>query len=143
MTRTWDRPKVQVQLLDQSCREAPQAVYASRERKRFQVFWTHILRATDVLRGRPGAERPARKRKRITAAGKTPAGGREYMLAMKSFFITWRARFEREEGQALVEYALILGLVSVVAIAVLQIVGQDITAILGAVTSALSSALPG
>jgi pilus assembly protein Flp/PilA len=65
------------------------------------------------------------------------------MLAMKSFFITWRARFEREEGQALVEYALILGLVSVVAIAVLQIVGQDITAILGAVTSALSSALPG
>jgi pilus assembly protein Flp/PilA len=65
------------------------------------------------------------------------------MLAMKSFFITWRARFEREEGQALVEYALILGLVSVVAIAVLQIVGQDITAILGAVTSALASALPG
>jgi pilus assembly protein Flp/PilA len=65
------------------------------------------------------------------------------MLAMKSFFITWRARFEREEGQALVEYALILGLVSVVAIAVLQIVGKDITAILGAVTSALASALPG
>jgi pilus assembly protein Flp/PilA len=64
------------------------------------------------------------------------------MLAMKSFFITWRARFEREEGQALVEYALILGLVSVVAIAVLQVVGQDITAILGSVTSALSSALP-
>jgi pilus assembly protein Flp/PilA len=64
------------------------------------------------------------------------------MLAMKSFFITWRARFEREEGQALVEYALILGLVSVVAIAVLQIVGQDITKILGAVTSALVSALP-
>jgi Flp pilus assembly pilin Flp len=64
------------------------------------------------------------------------------MLAMKSFFITWRARFEREEGQALVEYALILGLVSVVAIGVLQIVGQDITAILGAVTSALASALP-
>jgi pilus assembly protein Flp/PilA len=64
------------------------------------------------------------------------------MLAMKSFFITWRARFEREEGQALVEYALILGLVSVVAIAVLQIVGEDITKILGAVTSALASALP-
>jgi pilus assembly protein Flp/PilA len=64
------------------------------------------------------------------------------MLAMKSFFITWRARFEREEGQALVEYALILGLVSVVAIAVLQIVGEDITKILAAVTSALASALP-
>jgi pilus assembly protein Flp/PilA len=64
------------------------------------------------------------------------------MLAMKSFFITWRARFEREEGQALVEYALILGLVSVVAIAVLQVVGQDITKILESVTSALASALP-
>ena len=34
MTRTWDRPKVQVQLLDQSCREAPQAVYGSSQRKR-------------------------------------------------------------------------------------------------------------
>jgi pilus assembly protein Flp/PilA len=65
------------------------------------------------------------------------------MLAMKSFFITWRARFEREEGQALVEYALILGLVSVVAITVLQVLGTDITAILNAVTSALESALPG
>jgi Flp pilus assembly pilin Flp len=65
------------------------------------------------------------------------------MLAMKSFFITWRARFEREEGQALVEYALILGLVSVVAIGLLQLVGTDIVAILGSVTSALESALPG
>jgi pilus assembly protein Flp/PilA len=64
------------------------------------------------------------------------------MLAMKSFFITWRARFEREEGQALVEYALILGLVSVVAIAVLKVLGTDITAILNAVTSALESAVP-
>ena len=65
------------------------------------------------------------------------------MLAMKSFFITLRARFEREEGQALVEYALILGLVSVVAIALLKLVGEDINSILGAVTSAMASALPG
>ena len=50
-------------------------------------------------------------------------------------------RLEREEGQALVEYALILGLVSVVAIAVLGVVGGDITDILGRVTAALSSAL--
>jgi pilus assembly protein Flp/PilA len=64
------------------------------------------------------------------------------MLAMKSFFITWRARFEREEGQALVEYALILGLISVVAITVLKVVGTDVNAILSAVTSALESALP-
>lgn len=64
------------------------------------------------------------------------------MLAMKSFFITWRARFEREEGQALVEYALILGLISVVAIALLSAVGTDITQILESVTSALASAVP-
>ena len=46
-----------------------------------------------------------------------------------------------EEGQALVEYALILGLVSVVAIALLSAVGTDITSLLAAVTSALNSAL--
>ena len=46
-----------------------------------------------------------------------------------------------EEGQALVEYALILGLVSVVAIALLSAVGTDITSLLERVTSALASAL--
>ena len=61
------------------------------------------------------------------------------MHAVKNFFAGLRA--EREEGQALVEYALILGLVSVVAIAVLGIVGGDITQILGKVTEALTSAL--
>jgi pilus assembly protein Flp/PilA len=63
------------------------------------------------------------------------------MLALTSFFAGLRARTEREEGQALVEYALILGLVSVVAIALLQALGTDITAILSTVTSALSAAV--
>ena len=44
-------------------------------------------------------------------------------------------------GQALVEYALILGLVSVVAIALLSAVGTDITSLLTRVTDALQSAL--
>ena len=48
---------------------------------------------------------------------------------------------QAEEGQALVEYALILGLVSVVAIALLSAVGTDITQLLARVTSALASAL--
>jgi Flp pilus assembly pilin Flp len=48
---------------------------------------------------------------------------------------------QAEEGQALVEYALILGLVSVVAIALLSAVGTDITSLLARVTSALASAL--
>ena len=63
------------------------------------------------------------------------------MLALKSFYAALHARFEREEGQALVEYALILGLVSVVAIALLSAVGTDITSLLARVTSALASAL--
>jgi Flp pilus assembly pilin Flp len=59
------------------------------------------------------------------------------LLAMKVFA---RLR-DREEGQALVEYALILGLISVVAIALLSAVGTDIKSILSAVTAALASAV--
>jgi pilus assembly protein Flp/PilA len=63
------------------------------------------------------------------------------MVAMKSFFISLRARTEREEGQALVEYALILGLISVVAIALLSAVGTDVSQILSKVSTALASAV--
>ena len=61
------------------------------------------------------------------------------MVALKSYFMRLR---DREEGQALVEYALILGLISVVAIVLLTAVGTDINAILRSVTSALASAVP-
>jgi Flp pilus assembly pilin Flp len=47
----------------------------------------------------------------------------------------------REDGQALVEYALIIGLVSVIAIALLSATGNSVTSLLQAVTSALNSAL--
>jgi pilus assembly protein Flp/PilA len=63
------------------------------------------------------------------------------MVAMKSFFISLHARLEREEGQALVEYALILGLISVVAIALLSAVGTDVSQILSKVSTALASAV--
>jgi pilus assembly protein Flp/PilA len=63
------------------------------------------------------------------------------MFALKTFFAGLRSRVSREEGQALVEYALILGLVSVVAIALLTAVGADITSLLARVTSALGGAL--
>ena len=55
--------------------------------------------------------------------------------------VSIRTRLMREEGQALVEYALILGLVSVVAIALLSAVGGNITQLLARVTDALASAL--
>jgi pilus assembly protein Flp/PilA len=47
----------------------------------------------------------------------------------------------REEGQALVEYALILGLISVVAITLLTAVGTDVSQILSKVSTALASAV--
>lgn len=43
----------------------------------------------------------------------------------------------REEGQGLVEYALILSLVSVVSIGLLTIVGTDVKAVLQKVVDAL------
>jgi len=63
------------------------------------------------------------------------------MLGMKSFFIGLLGRLEREEGQALVEYALILGLISVVAITLLGLIGTDVSSILSKVESALASAV--
>ena len=48
-----------------------------------------------------------------------------------------RAMVTREEGQALVEYTLILALVSIVAIATLTALGTDIIADLGEVVAAL------
>jgi Flp pilus assembly pilin Flp len=44
---------------------------------------------------------------------------------------------EREDGQALVEYALILFLVSVVAVGTLKILGGDIKSVLSTVTKDL------
>jgi pilus assembly protein Flp/PilA len=54
------------------------------------------------------------------------------------------SRFRREEGQAMVEYALILGLVSVVAIAALTLIGTNVDAIFDAIVAALEAVpLPG
>lgn len=52
------------------------------------------------------------------------------------------AHLRREDGQAMVEYALILGLVSVVAIGALTLIGTDVKGVLTAVESALSG-VPG
>ena len=63
------------------------------------------------------------------------------MFAIQSFFVELRSRLEREEGQALVEYALILGLISVVTITLLGLIGGDVSSILSKVESALASAV--
>jgi pilus assembly protein Flp/PilA len=53
-----------------------------------------------------------------------------------------RARLERQEGQALVEYALILALIAVVSIIVLTALGKNVSSIFGSVNSQLSG-VPG
>jgi len=59
----------------------------------------------------------------------------EFVNGILARFATQDLR--REEGQALVEYALILTLVSVVSITALALLGGKITDILGEVTDAL------
>jgi Flp pilus assembly pilin Flp len=48
-------------------------------------------------------------------------------------------RVEREEGQAIVEYALILALVTITSIAALQLMGIDISRVFGNVNNRLSA----
>jgi pilus assembly protein Flp/PilA len=63
---------------------------------------------------------------------------------MRDFIVNLVARLqvEREDGQAMVEYGLILALVSVAAIVVLGIVGTDVTAVFTQIQTALE-AVPG
>ena len=50
-----------------------------------------------------------------------------------------RDRVEREEGQALVEYALILALIAIVSIAVLKLVGLNVKRVFTGVNTQLTS----
>jgi pilus assembly protein Flp/PilA len=52
-----------------------------------------------------------------------------------------RGRLAREDGQALVEYALILGLIAIAAIALLSALGTDIQGLLSRIDTALQSAI--
>jgi pilus assembly protein Flp/PilA len=53
-------------------------------------------------------------------------------------WVALRERVEREEGQALVEYALILALISIVSILVLEALGLDIKGVFKTVETAVS-----
>jgi pilus assembly protein Flp/PilA len=60
---------------------------------------------------------------------------------MNDFILKIAARRDSEEGQAMVEYGLILALVSVVAIVALKLVGTDVTAVFNSVAASLGAAL--
>jgi Flp pilus assembly pilin Flp len=50
-----------------------------------------------------------------------------------------RKRLVMQDGQALIEYALILGLVSLLTIGVLQALGTNVSGLLNKVSSSMSS----
>lgn len=52
-------------------------------------------------------------------------------------YLTVAALRDREEGQALVEYALLLSLIAVVSIGILTVLGTQVSAIFQSVTNAL------
>jgi pilus assembly protein Flp/PilA len=53
-----------------------------------------------------------------------------------------RARLERQEGQALVEYALILALIAVVSILILNALGLNVSRVFNTVNTQLSAVNP-
>jgi pilus assembly protein Flp/PilA len=60
------------------------------------------------------------------------------MYKAYNFWLAVRARVEEEEGQAMVEYALILALISIVSIIVLTALGVDIKNVFKTVETAVS-----
>lgn len=58
---------------------------------------------------------------------------------MLSLYVKLRNWFERQDGQGMVEYAMIVGLVAVGVLALLTLMGGQISDIFSAITKALSS----
>ena len=63
----------------------------------------------------------------------------QYKYNAYTLWFAMRERMRREEGQALVEYALILALVSIVSILVLLALGLDIKGVFQRVETAVSN----
>ena len=62
---------------------------------------------------------------------------RHWSLVATTAALTLRERTRREEGQALVEYALILSLIAVFCIGALTLLGQNVNNILNTIANAL------
>jgi pilus assembly protein Flp/PilA len=57
-------------------------------------------------------------------------------------YLALRGRLGREEGQALVEYALILALIAVVSIAILTALGVNVSRVFNSVNTQISVVVP-
>jgi len=57
-------------------------------------------------------------------------------------YLALRSRLAREEGQALVEYALILALIAVVSIAILTALGVNVSRVFNSVNTQISVVVP-
>jgi pilus assembly protein Flp/PilA len=57
-------------------------------------------------------------------------------------YLALRSRLDREEGQALVEYALILALIAVVSIAILTALGVNVSRVFNSVNTQISVVVP-
>lgn len=87
-------------------------------------------------------ESDERKGRRLAGckAGEEQDEGRE-SYTMAELLLKLKTFWNREEGQGLVEYALILVLVSIVAIGALAAIGTSVTSVLQSIADTLDNAL--
>jgi pilus assembly protein Flp/PilA len=88
--------------------------------------WTMLAREEDV-----------RRRRALSQSGKGTPGGEARMLRLYTWLYSLR---REEEGQTLVEYALIIALVSVALIAGLEALAVDIGEVFTRIGTALDGA---
>ena len=64
---------------------------------------------------------------------------RRFQTELYRWSIAVRKRLSRQEGQALIEYALILALIGVLTVGVLQAIGANVSGLLNQISTAMSS----
>jgi pilus assembly protein Flp/PilA len=64
------------------------------------------------------------------------------MAAMANLYTLLQNRFRAEDGQGMVEYAMIIGLVAVGVLALLALLGDQVESIFTSITNALSAFSP-
>ena len=66
-----------------------------------------------------------------------PEGGTTLNTLLTRTYLAATSLRDREEGQALVEYALLLSLIAIVSIAVLTVLGHNVSKIFSSITHSL------